>query len=608
MDRDDPKKLIDRVEKLETLLSDLNIRIGHLSKRVRDAQYSSTGHRDSFPPDSAPEAFQLPSSPLITFDDDNLEVPQSVDPDKGIQGSELWLNRIGTTLLLVGMGFLFKYSIDQNWITPWVRIVFGLGLGVGLISLGIHFQKSGTTSNPFIFTGGMAAIYIAGFAAFGLYHLIPQNLALAYMTGATLLAFTLAVRQKNAALSLVAVLGGLGTPFLLLTGSGNIPGGILYTCLVLSAAMTVFYFRPWSSLLWSSWAGGWIVLGKIISHIHESHPESFLHSWSAQAGLLFLCALYWTVPLLQKGDDWLATSKTDDADATSQVFANLADDCNNSSALMVVLSPIFMFAFSRSIWILSDAQWGVYLSGGALIFFLTSGFQWQIKARREMVALHASVATLLLTLALYYLLDGNRLFLAYAMEAAALKAISHKIRQPAVGAAASMLFAGVGLWFVARQFENAQTNPVFNAHAAVDLAVILLATFSATRTRHPGLSPAYALFAYLGLLAWLLRELDPVANGTGLVSISWGVLGSLLIWTGIRRNQSTLFKTGFATTVLMAFKLLAVDLAHLDVIWRILIFLSFGATLLLINYWMKGQWKVDLSGTPNNSLDTSFKP
>ena len=37
-----------------------------------------------------------------------------------------WLNRIGIALLLFGVLFLFKYSIDNGWLKPWIRVAFGL--------------------------------------------------------------------------------------------------------------------------------------------------------------------------------------------------------------------------------------------------------------------------------------------------------------------------------------------------------------------------------------------------------------------------------------------------------------------------------------------------
>ncbi|HEU0054600.1 MAG TPA: DUF2339 domain-containing protein, partial [Longimicrobium sp.] len=39
--------------------------------------------------------------------------------------SELWLNRLGIGMVLLGVALLFRYSIEQGWLTPAVRVGFG---------------------------------------------------------------------------------------------------------------------------------------------------------------------------------------------------------------------------------------------------------------------------------------------------------------------------------------------------------------------------------------------------------------------------------------------------------------------------------------------------
>nr|WP_281280665.1 DUF2339 domain-containing protein [Fodinibius saliphilus] len=48
---------------------------------------------------------------------------------------EEWLNRIGIGLLLIGVAFLFKYSIDQGCLNPPIRSAIGLGVGMFLFVL-----------------------------------------------------------------------------------------------------------------------------------------------------------------------------------------------------------------------------------------------------------------------------------------------------------------------------------------------------------------------------------------------------------------------------------------------------------------------------------------
>lgn len=53
---------------------------------------------------------------------------------------EQWLGRVGLGLLFLGLAYLFRYSIDQGWITPAVRVATGTGIGAVLLVLGLRLQ------------------------------------------------------------------------------------------------------------------------------------------------------------------------------------------------------------------------------------------------------------------------------------------------------------------------------------------------------------------------------------------------------------------------------------------------------------------------------------
>lgn len=607
MDQEDPEKLIDRIEKLEALVFDLSNRIGQQNNLNGDSNASQIEATPSMDPvDPIPEITPSSSSHLITFDDEPVSPlshplitfdsdahqgePESTSPDQDIHNSELWLSRIGITLLLLGLGFLFKYSIDQEWITPMVRVAFGIALGSVLIGFGLRAHESRQMLSSFLLGGGVAAFYITGYAAFQRYQLVPQYLALAFMSGTSLLAFSMAIRQNMAELSLVALAGGLGTPFLLHTGSGNIPGLVLYTCIVLAGAMAIFYFRPWRSLLWSAWVGGWIVMGVAVDQLYSGHPEYLFYSWSVQTALLFLYLLFWWVPLIQKGADWNPALPTKDPAPKTTVMDHLIANRNSHISSLVLFSPLITVVLSKAIWDITDYHWGLILLAATSVYALTALTQGALKRRSELIALHAVVGALMLTIALHYLLEGDLLFLAYAGVATLFNLTGHKLRQSPIIIAAACLFAGVGLWFIVRMFEQ-PSHLILSTNTAINFSAILLAAFSSTQTRNNNLTRAYGLYAYAGFLALVLNQLYSMPNGNGLISIVWGAMGSLALWAGLRRSQWDIFKTGFGTLILVACKLLIIDLAYLEIIWRILIFLGFGAAFLVISYYMKDQWK-----------------
>jgi hypothetical protein len=591
MDQEEHKKLTDRIEKMEALLFDLANRLNQIDDELKQTQSPQAGSHS--PPGYAIDTPQ-PLSPPINSDDDEAEYSNKSDPNKEVSQGEFWLNKIGITLLLLGLGFLFKYSIDQNWITPLVRVSFGLVLAAGLIGFGLRLDKSRRVFSQVLMGGGIAALYITGYAAFQLYHLVPHYLAFSFLVVVTLLSYYLSLYQNEPPLALVAVIGGLGTPFILNTGSGNIPGLITYTCVVLAGSMAIYYFRPWRLLYWASWVGGWIVIGIALDQLSSLYSGPLSYFWSVQTGILFAWILFWIVPMAQKKGQW-KPSVAGGSPQPKTIYESLVQEHNLHITFQMVFSALFSFHMSKLVWELSGIQWGGIALGTSLIFFLIAFFAWWLGKSHELVALHGLVGTLLLTIALYYLLNNNQLLLAYAGEATALHYLSRRIREPAINFAASFFFAGIGIWLVSRLFGGVDGDPIINVQALTDIVVISLAVYSSTRIDLKQVSKIYVLVAYLGFLAWFLRELGSFPNGNGLVSIAWGLIGSIVLGVGLRRNQLDFFKTGLATLVLVAIKLLIIDLANLDVIWRILIFMGFGGAFLFLSYWVKDLWKMNTS-------------
>ena len=61
---------------------------------------------------------------------------------------ERWLGKVGIVFVVLAVGFFVKYSFDQGWITPMLRVVLGLLLGAGLLVLGLRLEGSRRESRP----------------------------------------------------------------------------------------------------------------------------------------------------------------------------------------------------------------------------------------------------------------------------------------------------------------------------------------------------------------------------------------------------------------------------------------------------------------------------
>ncbi|MDZ7681382.1 MAG: DUF2339 domain-containing protein [Fodinibius sp.] len=96
----------------------------------------------------------------VAADDGQSDTERTDSPGwqaKNMQFGEEWLNRIGIGLLLIGVAFLFKYSIDQGWLVPPVRSAIGLGIGLSLFIGGWQMKAQISPLKQILLGGGIAA-------------------------------------------------------------------------------------------------------------------------------------------------------------------------------------------------------------------------------------------------------------------------------------------------------------------------------------------------------------------------------------------------------------------------------------------------------------------
>jgi uncharacterized membrane protein len=128
----------------------------------------------------------------------------------------LW---VGTIVLVLGLAFFLKYAFDNDWINEPVRVALGVLAGLALVWAGHRFVSSGYRTYGQILTGGgLAAMYLAIYAAFSYYELIGQTPAFVLLVAITVGAAWLSDRQNAIGLALMGVGGGFATPFLFSTG------------------------------------------------------------------------------------------------------------------------------------------------------------------------------------------------------------------------------------------------------------------------------------------------------------------------------------------------------------------------------------------------------
>src|SRR5260370_11270505 len=156
------------------------------------------------------------------------------------------VNRIGAITLVLGIAFGFKWAVDNQIIGPAGRVE--LGVLAGFVTLGLAdwlWHRGQRIFAEGITATGVGILYLALYASFGLYHLVPQSFAFVCMCSVTLGTVALALRYESVAIAALGLLGGYLTPLMLSTGEDHPWFLFSYILLLDAGAIVLARARNW---------------------------------------------------------------------------------------------------------------------------------------------------------------------------------------------------------------------------------------------------------------------------------------------------------------------------------------------------------------------------
>jgi uncharacterized membrane protein len=154
----------------------------------------------------------------------------------------------GIALVFAGVFFL-RYSIDQGWLQPPVRVVIGILVSVALLVVCDRkaARKYALLANA-MDAAAIAILFATFFAAHSLWNLISGTQAFGLLALVTLTAVMLSIRHESLFIAVLGLLGGFATPILLSTGE-NRPIPLFAYLLLLNIGLAwVAYRNRWTIL------------------------------------------------------------------------------------------------------------------------------------------------------------------------------------------------------------------------------------------------------------------------------------------------------------------------------------------------------------------------
>lgn len=186
------------------------------------------------PPFRPPAEPPPPAEPAAAFDWESL---------LGIRGAA-WL--AGITLVIAALLFA-KWSIDQGFFSPLVRVILMVVAGTGaLVWAEIGLRKGYQPTADALSGAGIVILYAAWFSAHALHGLIGVTPAFVAMSMVTVVAAVISVRRAALFTAILGVLGGLATPLLLSSGQDRPVGLFSYLALLNLGFLFVARRQRWA--------------------------------------------------------------------------------------------------------------------------------------------------------------------------------------------------------------------------------------------------------------------------------------------------------------------------------------------------------------------------
>ncbi len=589
-----------RLSKLEDMIAALQRSVDGMAGEARGTASPGTqrGRRPAY--SSASESAQPPIAPR----------PRSARNDFGAtmpdwfssRTPEWWLSRLGAGFVVLAILFLYGYAVDNGWITPPVRVLAGVIVGGALFWAGYRIVRPTTAEESdlgmkeLLYGGGLAIWYVTAYAASVWYQLISVPTARLLFFALAILSTWIALQERREIFAFFAVVAGFATPFILPAPVTSLTEVTLYLSAVAGMGLIIYLMRGWPATLWITFVAYWVSIAVAIFQRGTVHPAAV-----GSVGISFLLvvagAAFTRTPSLRRrlltlGSDRYtpapataaATELMKSLDSLSKMLSG-GKSATDSLILWVLtlLSPILTIGLLAAIWTAPAELWGVvFIALAVAAFYLartiagdgelqqvafTGAALWsllgilKIAPAPEALALTALHATGVIVYA------GKRFIGARALAKLTIVLALAVV----VGGELSPTKAGLLRWrWVMSELVALAASGVITTRLITDPAEEIQGAILA----------ALSYFTALLLIANVLKPI-----WAPLVTTTYAIFGATLLILSRKRGRVPLMRQlGGATMVIVVVRLLLVDLATVETIWRVLLFLVCGVLFLYTGY------------------------
>lgn len=336
-----------------------------------------------------------------------------------------WLLRVGIVLVVVGIGFFLKYSIEKDLITPIGRVGLAVIAGLGLLAAGLRLLggKYHLLGQGFL-GGGISTLYFSVFAAANFYHLIDATVAFGLMILITTLSGFIAVWFRSALTAVIGVIGGYFTPIMIESDSVNFVSLYGYMLILGLGVLGMCAYRRWPLLNYLSFFGNYIL---VLLSLRDFETQ---HFWQVMPFLVAFFVLFSTMVFVYN--------------IARRIRTNLLDVLVLN--LNVTLFQVISFSLISQT---MDRDWMAVVTIGVAIFY-TAHVYYCLLARvldREAMLSFIGIASLSLALTVPLVLTNAWMTPSWALQALLMMWIGSRLDSRFLRCLSFVLYAFVAVRF-----------------------------------------------------------------------------------------------------------------------------------------------------------------
>lgn len=317
------------------------------------------------------------------------------------------INKIGIMITIFGVAIGTKYAIDNELISPLVRVLLGYALGGVLLFFAIRLFDEMKKFSAVLLSGAMAVFYVITFAAYAyldLFWFVPTYVIMALITLFTVWA---AIQYKLQIIAQIGLVGAYAIPFLI-GDDGPATTLFAYMTMINLGILWVALHYYWKELYYSSFAFTWLIYSAW--YVSLSNPANDLNA--ALFFLLTFFVIFYLVALSYK--------------------IHKKENYQSSDIWLILANAFIFYGFGYAL-LSSDtstANWtGLFTLGnavlhaGAATLIYKSGF-----TDRNLFYLISGLVVIFITMAIPVEMDGNWITLLWTAEALILFTIGRTMR------------------------------------------------------------------------------------------------------------------------------------------------------------------------------------